>query len=344
MCMSRGCVRRHVAAMTHICYFLPAMSRVILVVFEGVQTLDVTGPAEVFAAAHRQAPETATYDVIVASRGGRTVTTTSGITIETRDLLRIKPRATDTILVAGGEESAVTAAVSDVALGRWLVRAARVATRTGSVCSGAFVLAATGVLDGLRVATHWSACDRLTTFRPGLAVDRDAIFVQQGHLWTSAGVTTGIDMALAMVEADHGQALADAVAARLVLYARRPGFQSQFSDALVAQTRASDPLGPAIAWARAHLRDAEVTSMARHAGMSVRTFHRRCADVLGTTPAKLVERLRVEHARTLLATADVPAKTLAAVCGFGSPVRMNRAFQRTLGVGPRDVRLLFGRA
>lgn len=316
------------------------MPRVLIVAFDGIQTLDVAGPAEVFATARRHAPDTADYEVAVVSRAGGRLLTTARMEIITRPLPR--PRATDTVLVAGGEEDAVRAAVGDATLRAWLQRAARTAKRIGSVCSGAFVLAAAGLLDGLRVATHWSACDRLATFRPSLEVDRDAIFVQQGKTWTSAGVTTGIDMALAMVELDHGRELADAVAARLVLYARRPGFQSQFSDALVAQTQASDPLGPAIAWARTHLRDAEVTSMAARAGMSVRTFHRRCAEVLGTTPAKLVERLRVEHARTLLTTADVPAKTLVATCGFGSTARMNRAFRRTLGVTARDVRLLFG--
>jgi transcriptional regulator GlxA family with amidase domain len=170
-------------------------------------------------------------------------------------------------------------------------------------------------------------------------VDRDAIFVREGKVWTSAGVTTGIDMALAMVEDDHGAELADAVAARLVLYARRPGFQSQFSDVMVA----CDPLGPAISWSRAHLGSATVEDMARKAGMSLRTFHRRCLTLLQTTPAKLLERLRVEHARTLLSAGEVASKSLAETCGFGTPARMNRAFARELGVKPREYRLLFGR-
>jgi transcriptional regulator GlxA family with amidase domain len=161
-------------------------------------------------------------------------------------------------------------------------------------------------------------------------------------VWTSAGVTTGIDMALAMIEEDHDRALADAVASRLVLYARRPGFQSQFSDALVAQTRSSSPLARVIAWARAHLAHADVEVLARRAGMSVRTFHRRCLETLATTPAKLVEKLRVEHARTLLASSDVAPKALARACGFGTPVRMQRAFVRSLGMSPREYRLLFG--
>jgi transcriptional regulator GlxA family with amidase domain len=307
---------------------------VILVVFPGVQTLDLTGPAEVFAAANH-------YDVVVASAAGEPVTTSSGLLIATRDLHRIRATSRDTVLVTGGDEVAIFNALTDDALLRWLTHAARSAARIGSVCSGAFLLAGIGVLDGRRAATHWSACDRLAAFRPSVCVDRDAIFVREGRVWSSAGVTTGIDMALAMVEEDHDRALADGIAARLVLYARRPGFQSQFSDALVAQATSSSPLARVIEWARTHVAELDPQVLAKRAGMSERTFHRRCLEVLSTTPAKLVEKLRVEHARTLIASTDLSAKSLAAACGFGSPVRMKRAFERSLGVSPRDYRLLF---
>jgi transcriptional regulator GlxA family with amidase domain len=210
------------------------------------------------------------------------------------------------------------------------------------VCSGAFVLAAAGLLDGRRAATHWIGAEALQREYPAVSVDKNAIFVRDGSVWTSAGVTTGIDMALAIVEEDHGRALADALAAYLVLYVRRPGFQSQFSAALVAQTEASDPLGAAIAWARAHLDEADVERFARRAGMSLRTLHRRCLDRLATTPAKLLDKLRVEHARTLLATSDLAVKALAADCGFGNPARMKRAFEREIGISPRDYRVLHG--
>ncbi len=156
------------------------------------------------------------------------------------DLRRLRPQRDDTIIVSGGEESAVAGAARNPALLRWLGRALPVVRRMTSVCSGAFVLASAGMLDGRRATTHWSGCDQLAELFPrGSQVDRNAIFVQDGSVWTSAGVTTGIDMALAMVERDLGRAVADAVAARLVLYVRRPGFQSQFSDALVAQTSSS---------------------------------------------------------------------------------------------------------
>ncbi|HEV7558920.1 MAG TPA: DJ-1/PfpI family protein [Kofleriaceae bacterium] len=315
------------------------MSRVLVIVFDGVQTLDATGPAEVFAAAGRIRGRPM-YDMVYASIGGSRLVTSSDLTIHTRDLRNIKPTATDTVVVAGGDDAPVIAACADRALLAWIRRAAPIVERMTSVCSGAFVLAAAGLLDGKRATTHWIACERLAKLFPNVTVDGNAIFIRDGAVWTSAGVTTGIDMALAMVEDDHGRELADAVAARLVLYVRRPGFQSQFSDALVAQTAKSDPLGPAITWARAHLDDVDVEAFAKHAGLSVRTLHRRCLDTLATTPAKLLDRLRVEHARTLLTTSDLAVKTLAARCGFGNAVRMKRAFERELGIGPREYRVM----
>jgi transcriptional regulator GlxA family with amidase domain len=316
------------------------MRRVILLAFDGAQGLDVFGPAEVFAGVGRLSGLPA-YEVMLCSVGGSKIRATSGIAIETRDLARLRPRARDTVLVAGGEDLAVRRAVRSTALVAWIARASKVVERIGSVCSGAFVLAAAGVLDGRRAATHWSACDELARFRPQVTVDRNAIFVNEGRVWTSAGVTTGIDMALAMVEQDHGRRWADAVAARLVLYARRPGYQSQFSELLIAQTSASDELGAAIAWARANLRRSiDVPGLAHRAAMSIRTLHRRCRDELGTTPAKLIERIRVEQARTLLATTALAQKAIASHCGFSSAARFHRAFSRTLGVAPGDYRTM----
>ncbi len=313
--------------------------RIVIATFDGAQTLDLTGPAEVFANAARDVP--GAYEVVIASTSGGPKLTTAGFSVSTVKLEALGVRAGDTGLVVGGEERALRAALGDRELGAWVRRVAR-AGRLASVCSGAFVLAHAGVLDGLRVATHWSACDRLSTFRPALTVDRDAVFVRQGTVWTSAGVTCGIDMALAMVEDDLGRSVADAVAARLVLYVRRPGFQSQFSDALVAQSETSDPLAPAIAWARAHLAKVSVEGLAKRAGLSRRTLHRRCLEHTGTTPAKLVERLRVERAKELL-TRGKSAKATASATGFGSAVHMRRAFGRVLGLSPREVTLLFAR-
>ncbi|HWZ93398.1 MAG TPA: DJ-1/PfpI family protein [Polyangiaceae bacterium] len=324
--------------MTKIVYFLP-MARIVIVAFEGAQTLDVTGPAEVFAATNREL-KTAAYQIVLTALGLQRIAMSSGIVASVRDLRRVRPESRDTVIVVGGEEAYVASAARDETLLRWVRRANGKVQRMASVCAGAFVLAAAGILDGLRATTHWSACDRLAQFRPQITVDRNAVFVREGSLWTSAGVTTGIDMALAMVEEDHGRAVADAVAGRLVLFVRRPGFQSQFSDALVAQSAGSDPLGSVVAWARAHLRDADIERLARQAGLSVRTFHRRCLAHLGTTPAKLLDKLRVEHARTLLATTEMPTKALVATCGFGSAAQMKRAFARELGMAPRDYKLL----
>ena len=315
------------------------MARVVLVVFPGVQTLDVTGPAEVFATAGRVRGEEV-YEVVFASVAGGDLMTSCGLVIRTRKLAKVLPRASDTVLVAGGNNNAILWATSDRPLVRWIKRAAPTVRRIGSVCSGAFVIAVAGLLDGKRATTHWSACTALAEAFPRVEVDPNAIYVTDGKVWTSAGVTTGIDMTLALVEADHGRALADEIAARLVLYMRRPGYQSQWSDALVAQTDGGDPLGPAIAWARANLAKADLDTLAERAGVSTRTFHRRCLERLGVTPAKLLDKLRVERARDLLASSELPAKTLASTCGFSSPARMTRAFERELGLGPRDYRLL----
>lgn len=327
--------------MTTIVYFLP-MPRVLIIAFDGAQSLDVTGPAEVFASAARALGRPA-YSLIFASMGGGERVTTSGLALRTRDLARLRARRDDTVVVAGGDEAAIRRAVADTRLAAWLRRATSVVGRMTSVCSGAFILAAAGILDGKRAATHWSACERLAQLFPRVTVDPNAIFVVDGTLWTSAGVTTGIDMALAMIERDHGRALADQVGARLVLYVRRPGFQSQFSDAQVAQASGSDPLGPAITWARRHLAQVDVQTLARRAALSVRTLHRRCRETLGTTPGKLIDKLRVEHARTLLEAGALSAKTLAAQCGFGNAARLRRAFARELGLAPREYRALHAR-
>ncbi len=325
-------------------YFLPMANRVVLVGYDGAEGLDLFGPAEVFtaAAAGLGAPA---YDVVFASARGGSIALTSGASVSTRPVAALRPRADDTVLVVGGEDRALERAASSDALLGWLLRAARIVRRIGSVCDGAFILARAGILDGRRAATHWSSCDRLARMYRQVEVDREAIFVRDGRVWTSAGVTTGIDMALAMVEEDHGRRVADAVAAHLVIYARRPGFQSQFSEVLVAQSSASDPLGPLVAWLRANLRASlDVTRLARRAGMSVRSLHRRCRESMSTTPAKLVEKLRIEQARTLLATTDLGTKTIAARTGFGTARRMAPVFERVLGVSPRTYRTMFANA
>lgn len=312
--------------------------KVVIVAFEGAQSLDVTGPAEVFAQAARE-PGGRAYKVVVAARRAR-IRTSSGLTLATTPLDQLSCGRGDTLLVAGGNETGVRAAVADARLLDWIGRRGAGTRRIGSVCSGAFVLAAAGMLDGHTVATHWSAVARLAAYRPALRVDGDAIFVRQGRVWTSAGVTTGIDMALAMVEEDCGRRVADRVAAQLVLHARRPGFQSQFSELLAAQAQRDDPLSAVLAWASQRLQDLDVEALARRAGVSVRTLHRLAARTLGTTPAKLIERLRSDHARVLLETTGLALKEVAARCGFRDGAQLTRSFSRCFGVPPRGYRLL----
>jgi transcriptional regulator GlxA family with amidase domain len=319
------------------------LARVVLVAFDGFQSLDALGPFEVFAAADRLLPEGG-YRTLLASVAGGRCRTGSGLSLDTERLLRLRPQPGDTVLVAGAEHAPIAAAARDEQLLGWLRKAAPVVRRFGSVCSGALVLGEIGALNGKRCATHWAACATLAARFPEAQVLQDAIFVVDGTLWTSAGVTTGIDMALAMVEEDHGAAIADAIAAQAVLYARRPGFQSQFSPALVAQLEASDPLGSSIAWARCHLAELTVETLAKQAGLTVRTLHRRTQAVLGVTPAKLIERIRVEHARTLLSSTTLAQKVVADQAGFSGNAQLQRALARHLGVGGRAVRLLFARS
>ena len=313
---------------------------IVIVTFDGAQALDLTGPVEVFTHAARE-PGGPALEVVVASRRGGPITTSSGLSIATLPLARVTGRP-DTILVTGGSEAGIRGAMEDARLLRWLVRQAARARRFGAVCSGTFVLAAAGLIDGRRVATHWSAVSRLASYRPALTVDGNAIFVRDGRVWTSAGITTGIDMALAMVEEDSDTRVADRVAAQLVLHARRPGFQSQFSELLAAQARRDDPLSGVLAWANDHLPALDVETLAGRAAVSVRTLHRLCATTQGTTPAKLIERLRADHARVLLGTTRLTLKEIAARCGFRDGAQLTRSFARCFGVPPRGYRLLSG--
>jgi transcriptional regulator GlxA family with amidase domain len=319
------------------------MRRVIFVMFAGATALDVIGPSEVFAAATRRAGKKL-YRLEIVSVGAGAVVTCSGAVIQSQDLLGVAPSANDTVIVAGGFGAAVGPAMEDHRLLAWLKHAAKRVERISSVCSGSFVLAAAGLLNGRRAATHWIGTRRMARMFPKTSVDANAIYVIDGSVWTSAGASTGIDMALAMVEQDHGPAMADEIAAELVLYVRRPGFQSQFSESLVIQTKSSDPMHQIIGWVRKNLRSADVGSVARAAALSVRTLHRRCLQHLGATPAKIIDRVRLDHARMLLATGRLSAKRLAAHCGFGTTANMKRIFMRELGVSPQEYQLLHSRS
>jgi transcriptional regulator GlxA family with amidase domain len=317
---------------------IAAMRRVVILAVPGLQTLDVTGPAEAFSIATRH--HGAAYDVRLVTPGGEPVRGTSGLTLVPNGAIAGVRGPIDTLLVAGGE--GVFAAAEDHALVGWLRRTARRARRTASVCTGAHLLAEAGLLDGRRATTHWAYCDRLAERYPQIAVERDPIFVRDGDVATSAGVTAGMDLALALIEEDHGARTALATARSLVLYMRRPGGQSQFSAALAGQPARREPLRDLQAWIIEHL-DAPLTvpELAARVHISERHFARAFRAETGLTPAAYVEAARVERARRELETTDLSVEAVAARCGFGTVETMRRAFRRRLGVNPAAYRARF---
>jgi transcriptional regulator GlxA family with amidase domain len=320
----------------------PAVRVIEMVAFDAVQLLDVTGPLQVFATANETVARAGgehPYAIRIVARQAPHVTASAGIVLATQPLS--PPRTpVDTLIVAGGP--GVKAAAADSELVAWVTARAAAARRTASVCTGAYLLAATGLLDGRRAATHWSVCDDLARRFPAVRVEPDPIFVRDGPVWTSAGVTAGIDLALALLEEDLGRDLALAVARYLVVFLKRPGGQAQFSAALSLQA-AEAPFGKLHAWIDANLaRDLSLPTLAVQAGMSERSFSRRYLEATGLTPARSVERLRVEAARRLLADTRTPIKRVARQCGFGTEETMRRSFLRLLSTSPQDYRARFG--
>ena len=324
---------------------MASVRHILMVGFADVQLLDVVGPLEVFSRAGRLLSDearrgAAPYAVEVVARQRGPLISSSGLTLTARRRFGDVRGDVDTLLVAGGR--GVGAALGDRPLLHFLQRMAPRVRRLGSVCTGAFLLAEAGLLDGKRVTTHWSACARLAARYPALTVDPDPIFIRQGRLFTSAGVSAGMDLALALVEDDHGPQLARAVARELVLFLQRPGGQSQFSAELGVQLGDHAPLAELTAWMADHLRsDLSVEALARRAAMSPRNFARVFTRTVGATPARWVERLRVEAARRRLEQSDAAVDLVAAQCGFGSAESMRRAFRRTLRVAPSAYRSRF---
>ncbi|SCM74850.1 Transcriptional regulator, AraC family [uncultured Pleomorphomonas sp.] len=314
------------------------MHHVAFIVYPGFELLDVSGPASVFNGANRalrQRGKPAFYKVVLASAQGGAVESSSGVALETRPIADLRPDEAQTLLVAGAEREPLLPAMADPGLRAALPHLAGKAERFGSVCAGGFVLAALGLLDGRRVATHWDSCKSLAMAFPKVSVDPEALYVVDGALWTSAGVTTGIDMALAMITYDLDASIAGEVAKRLVLYARRPGYQSQFSPVLKAQAKGDSPFAELIGWMQTNLDAAlDVPSLAARAGLSERTFHRKFVAATGETPARFVEILRLDAARLLLSRGG-SLKSVAAQVGLFPPTRLAEAFERRFGVAPR---------
>lgn len=313
-----------------------------LLAFPDAQILDIAGPAQVFTAANEIAAERGDampYEIRVVAPAGTRVKTTSGLSFMTARLTDAKA-APDTLIVAGGR--GVFKAAQNEALRDWLRTRTACTRRVASVCTGAFLLAAAGLLDGRRAVTHWRHCERLSREYPRVRVDSDPIFVRDANLWTSAGVTAGIDLALALVEADLGRAMGLAVARNLVVFVKRPGGQAQFSAALALQST-DDRFARLHEWLAEHLAgDLSLHRLAHEAGMSERTFLRRYREATGLTPLRAVETLRLEAARQMLVETRLPIKRVAARCGFGSEETMRRTFARIQKVSPSDYRERFG--
>ncbi len=314
------------------------MHQVIFVVYPGFELLDASGPAAVFNSANRalgQQGKPAFYEVTLVSAEGGAIDSSSGIAVDTAPIVELRPGEVHTILVAGAEREPLLAAVADPILRAALPAVALNAARFGSVCSGCFLLAALGLLDGHRIATHWDACRPVADAFPAVTVDPDALYVVDGRLWTSAGVTTGIDMALAMIASDLDATIAGEVAKRLILYVRRPGYQSQFSPLLQAQVKGDSPFADLIGWIQANL-DAplDVPSLADRARLSERTFHRKFVAATGQTPARFVETARLDAARMLLSS-GLSLKSVASKVGLYPATRLSEAFERRFGVAPR---------
>ena len=308
---------------------------VVIVAFPDAQVLDVTGPAEVFSMAARLKRDDA-YAVSVVAPGGKPFETSGGITISP-DSAPSGRGAMDTLIVAGGR--GVQRVIEDGALIGWLRRAAGRGRRVASVCNGAFLLAEAGLLDGRRATTHWAVGEELQRRYPEVQVDTDPIFVRDGHVYTSAGVTAGMDLALALVEEDLGREAALEVARWLVLFIKRPGGQSQFSAQLSSQLAERRPLRELQAFVVEHpAEDLSVPALAERACMSERNFARAFRREVGMTPGAYVEAVRVDRARMLLETSDTPVEAVARECGFGTVETMRRAFSRRVQVSPSDYR------
>lgn len=315
---------------------------VVIVVFDGVQPLDAVGPHEVFAGAGRAAAALGRpggYGVTLASRAGGTVRAESGLRLGTESLPD-DARRIDTLVLAGG--SGANTAAADDELVDWIHTTAPRCRRVATVCSGAFLGAAAGLLDGRRVTTHWARAQELRETHPGLTVDPDPIYIRDGKVWSSAGVTAGIDLSLALVQDDLGVDVAQTVARWLVMFLHRPGGQTQFASPVwVPRAERSTVRAVQDLVEAAPGGDHRLPALAAAAAMSVRHFTRVFTAEVGESPSRFVERTRVEAARRELETTAETLDVVAARCGLGSAETLRRVFQRHLAVSPDAYRRRF---
>ncbi|MFJ4682133.1 GlxA family transcriptional regulator [Streptomyces sp. NPDC088789] len=312
-----------------------AQRTVLVLLLDGVQSLDVTGPVEVFAGAEKHTP--GSYRIRTATLDGGPVRSSSGLTLVPDGSLAEPPTA-HTLVVPGGEGTRA----GDPRLIDWLRAHGPSVPRLVSVCTGAILLARAGLLDGHRVTTHWAYAPTLARDHPAVDVDPEPVFVRDGQVSTSAGVTSGIDLALALVEEDLGRDAALTVARHLVVFLRRPGNQTQFSARPAAQTAHRAPLREVQQWITEHpAADLSVESLAARARLSPRHFARAFRAETGTTPGRYVDRVRLEHARRLLEDTADGIEAISRASGYGTPEAMRRAFVRDLGAAPAEYRRRF---
>ena len=318
----------------------PARRSIAIVVPPNAQSLDVSGPLDAFLEANRQSSGRVHYDVrLVAIDAGRTIRA-GGMSLIADSSIFDDSKAIDTLLVAGTPDFALAYSSGD--FHAWLRRRAPKARRYGSVCTGAFFLGAAGLLDGLNATTHWQHAAELAERFPAAKVVPDQIYVEDGSLCTGAGVTAGIDLALKLIEDDHGRDLALMVARRLVVFLKRPGGQSQFSAHLAAQIASETRIQSLQHWILDNLgANLSITALAKRAAMSVRNLTRVFLGETGVTPTDYVEAARLDAARRLLEDTDVPLQRVASRCGFGNADTMRRTFLRRIGTGPHDYRARF---
>ena len=318
----------------------PAPRRVMMLGYEGAQILDIAGPLQILTSV-KQADGSPAYEAeLVAPKAG-VMATSAGLSLHvTRTIDEVSAgelQNLDTFLVAGGEGS--RGLIHDTRLLDFIHTAAQAAHRTASICTGALLLAATGLLDGKRATTHWAYAAKFARDYPRVEVNEDAIYVRDGNIWTSAGVTAGMDLALALVEEDHGRDVALSIARHHVMFLMRPGGQSQFSAQLAAQSVDDERIAQVCAYIVAHPRDPlTVPQLAGIAHMSERNFARRFAEEAAMTPALFVERARLDEARRRLSDGNLSLERVAREAGFGAGERMRRAFIRHLGVTPNRYR------
>ncbi|WP_422005089.1 GlxA family transcriptional regulator [Pyruvatibacter mobilis] len=310
------------------------LRRITFVGFDGVQMLDMTGPADVFSIADFYEP--GSYDIRFVGTSA-TATGANGLSFQLGKLPKIGSK--DTVIVPGGGARSVYAALADKELMAWLRKSVCNAERVASVCSGSFILARLGLLDNKRAVTHWSAVDHLAKHAPNTTVTKDAIFVQDGNIWTSAGVTTGIDLALAIVREDLGREIALRIARDIVVPIIRPGNQSQYSAPLAMQKQAGPNLDKLIPWLESRLSETTtVSQMAEKMGMSERQFHRECLLRFGQTPAKFALELRLDHARNFLCDVSLSIAQVGSMSGFSDSASFSKAFKRLFGISPFEFR------